>query len=81
MKPVAARATFWLIDNLSAGRAISLRPAATRHHFIKGAQKNTVLGPAGWFINDWNFEPVAAAAAPDILEEVKDVYLVGKLRA
>jgi hypothetical protein len=31
--------------NLSAGRVRSLRPAPTKHHFINGAQKNTVLGP------------------------------------
>lgn len=31
--------------NFSAGLLKSLIPAATRHHFIRGAQKNTVLGP------------------------------------
>jgi len=31
--------------NLSAGRDRSFNPAATRHHFIIGAQKKTVLGP------------------------------------
>jgi hypothetical protein len=33
--------------SFSAGRRRSLTPAATRHHFITGAQKNTVFGPAG----------------------------------
>lgn len=40
--------------NFSAGRERSLRPAATRHHFITGAQKNTVFGPdwctALWYL-------------------------------
>ena len=31
--------------SLSAGRLKSLTPAMTRHHFIIGAQKKTVLGP------------------------------------
>jgi hypothetical protein len=30
---------------LLAGRRRSFNPAATRHHFIIGAQKNTVFGP------------------------------------
>jgi hypothetical protein len=34
------------ILSLSAGRERSLIPAATRHHFIIGAQKNIVLGPS-----------------------------------
>src|SRR6266702_4485316 len=33
-------------ESLSAGRARSFTPAATRHHFMRGAQKKTVLGPA-----------------------------------
>ena len=33
--------------SFSAGRERSLRPAATRHHFIIGAQKKTVFGPGG----------------------------------
>lgn len=63
---------------------MSFRPAPTKHHFISGAQKNTVLGPgeecaklnetfskmrglpAGWFMNAWNLEAPADAAAPDI---------------
>ena len=36
---------FWDILSLSAGRVRSFTPAATKHHFIRGAQKNTVLGP------------------------------------
>jgi hypothetical protein len=43
MKPVAARATFWLTESLSAGRDRSLTPAATRPHFAIGAQKKMVL--------------------------------------
>jgi len=43
-----------------------LRPAATRHHFMSGAQKKMVFGPAGWFIKLCSFEVVAVAAAPDI---------------
>jgi hypothetical protein len=31
--------------SLSAGRLKSFTPAATRHHFINGAQKKTVFGP------------------------------------
>ena len=31
--------------SLSAGLARSFNPAATKHHFIIGAQKNTVFGP------------------------------------
>ena len=37
--------TFCDTLNLSAGLARSFNPAATKHHFINGAQKNTVLGP------------------------------------
>lgn len=37
--------TFWVTLSFSAGRERSFTPAATRHHFIIGAQKNTVLGP------------------------------------
>ena len=36
---------FWDALSFSAGRARSRTPAATRHHFIIGAQKNTVFGP------------------------------------
>jgi len=32
-------------ESFSAGLDRSLRPAATKHHFIRGAQKKTVLGP------------------------------------
>jgi hypothetical protein len=35
--------------NFSAGRAKSANPAPTNAHFIVGAQKKTVFGPAGWF--------------------------------
>lgn len=66
MKPVAAKATFWETLSFSTGLPISLTPAMTRHHFIKGAQKNTVFGPAGWFMNEVNFDVDADAAAPDI---------------
>jgi hypothetical protein len=31
--------------SFSAGRRRSFTPAATKHHFIMGAQKNTVFGP------------------------------------
>jgi hypothetical protein len=85
--------TFWDTESFSAGRLRSFSPAATRHHFMRGAQKNTVFGPvqtttahrctcqfnlvgythifsldapAGWFMNDWNREADALAAAPDI---------------
>lgn len=37
--------TFCETLSLSAGRPRSLRPAPTRHHFMRGAQKNTVFGP------------------------------------
>jgi hypothetical protein len=37
--------------NFSAGRERSFNPAATRPHFINGAQKNTVFGP-GVFTNE-----------------------------
>lgn len=47
---------------------MSFKPAATKHHFISGAQKNTVLGPAGWFTNAENLEGTAEAAAPDIFQ-------------
>jgi len=66
MKPVAARAKFCDRLSLSAGRLKSLTPARTRHHFISGAQKKTVFGPAGWFMNCWNFEAPAEVAAPDM---------------
>jgi len=36
---------FWDTLSLSAGRLRSFNPAPTKHHFINGAQKNTVLGP------------------------------------
>jgi hypothetical protein len=36
---------FWETLSFSAGRLRSFTPAATKHHFIKGAQKKTVLGP------------------------------------
>lgn len=34
---------------------------------MRGAQKKTVLGPAGWFMNDENLEVAAVDAAPDIV--------------
>lgn len=37
--------TFCDTLSFSAGRCKSFNPAATRHHFITGAQKNTVFGP------------------------------------
>lgn len=43
MKPVAARARFWLSESLSAGRCRSLRPAMTSAHLAIGAQKKIVL--------------------------------------
>lgn len=55
IQPVAAKAPDCDADNFSAGRAISPIPAITRHHLKQGAQKNTVLGPAGWFHIGWNF--------------------------
>lgn len=52
MKPVAARATFWLTESFSAGRARSFRPAATRPHLAIGAQKKMVLiRVSGWPIS------------------------------
>lgn len=71
IKPVHASATFWDMLSLSAGRLKSFTPAATRHHFINGAQKKTVFGPAGWFMNAENFDPAAADAAPDIGNDLK----------
>jgi len=68
MTPVAASARFCDTESLSAGRARSFTPAATRHHFMRGAQKKTVFGPAGWFMKDWNLDADALAAAPDIFE-------------
>lgn len=47
--PVIARDKHCFVDNFSAGRFKSPRPPMTRPHFKAGAQKNTVLGPAGWF--------------------------------
>lgn len=66
IKPVAAKARFCDTLSFSAGRLKSLTPAMTRHHFIIGAQKNTVFGPAGWFKNCWNFVAPAEVAAPDM---------------
>ena len=37
--------TFCDTLSLSAGLERSFKPAATKHHFMIGAQKNTVLGP------------------------------------
>lgn len=71
IKPVHASATFCDTLSLSAGRLKSFTPAATRHHFINGAQKKTVFGPAGWFINADSFDPAAADAAPDIDDNLK----------
>lgn len=48
MAPVAASEADCGILILSAGRAISPRPAITRHHLQAGAQKKIVFGPAGW---------------------------------
>lgn len=39
--------------SFSAGRERSLMPAATRHHFITGAQKKTVFGPGGGYDIVW----------------------------
>ncbi len=47
MKPVAASAQVVPVDISSGGRLMSARPAITRPHFMVGAQKKTVLGPAG----------------------------------
>ena len=38
--------TFWEMLSLSAGLLRSFKPATTRHHFMTGAQKKTVFGPA-----------------------------------
>lgn len=29
-----------------------------------------MIVPAGWFMNAWNLDPVAAAAAPDMMKTV-----------
>jgi len=67
MNPVRVRAVFCDTLSFSAGRFRSFNPAATRHHFIMGAQKKMVLGPAGWFMNAVNLEAPTDAAVPDIL--------------
>jgi hypothetical protein len=47
IKPVAASAHVVPVDMSSGGRLMSAKPAMTSPHFIVGAQKKTVLGPAG----------------------------------
>eukprot|EP00740_Mantoniella_antarctica_P011689 CAMPEP_0181367340 /NCGR_PEP_ID=MMETSP1106-20121128/11327_1 /TAXON_ID=81844 /ORGANISM="Mantoniella antarctica, Strain SL-175" /LENGTH=95 /DNA_ID=CAMNT_0023483033 /DNA_START=556 /DNA_END=843 /DNA_ORIENTATION=+ len=49
MRPVSATADCWGKDRSSGGRAKSRMFAAVMPHFIVGAQKKIVLGPAGWF--------------------------------
>eukprot|EP00276_Gloeochaete_wittrockiana_P016137 CAMPEP_0184341214 /NCGR_PEP_ID=MMETSP1089-20130417/9833_1 /TAXON_ID=38269 ORGANISM="Gloeochaete wittrockiana, Strain SAG46.84" /NCGR_SAMPLE_ID=MMETSP1089 /ASSEMBLY_ACC=CAM_ASM_000445 /LENGTH=114 /DNA_ID=CAMNT_0026669385 /DNA_START=145 /DNA_END=486 /DNA_ORIENTATION=+ len=66
MTPVLAKARLCGKDIFSTGRFKSAKPAITRHHFIAGAQKNIVFGPAGWSINAFHDETsggVAAAAS------------------
>lgn len=48
MNPVAVNTPDWAVLSFSAGLVKSAKPAITKPHFIIGAQKNTVLGPAGW---------------------------------
>ena len=45
---------FWDTLSFSAGRERSFKPAATRHHFINGAQKNTVFGPEKITSSSWS---------------------------
>lgn len=48
IRPVAVSTADWEVLSFSAGRVISAKPAPTRPHLNIGAQKKTVLGPAGW---------------------------------
>lgn len=61
MSPVTVTAVCCGTDKSSGGREKSLTLAAVMPHFIVGAQKKMVFGPAGWFQND------LALAAKDIL--------------
>jgi hypothetical protein len=47
MNPVAVNAQVVPVDINSGGRLMSASPAMTSPHFMVGAQKKTVLGPAG----------------------------------
>ena len=49
INPVVATAACWGTERSSGGREKSLTFAAVIPHFIVGAQKKMVLGPAGWF--------------------------------
>ena len=51
IKPVVATAACCGTDRSSGGREKSLMFAAVIPHFIVGAQKKMVFGPAGWFQN------------------------------
>ena len=58
--------TFCETLSLSAGRPRSLRPAPTRHHFMRGAQKNTVFGPVRVVERIMNTK---AAGQPEAIKE------------
>jgi hypothetical protein len=47
INPVAVNAQVVPVDINSGGRLMSANPAITSPHFMVGAQKKTVLGPAG----------------------------------
>jgi len=51
MRPVSATADCCGMERSSGGRLKSLIFAAVMPHFIVGAQKKIVFGPAGWFQN------------------------------
>lgn len=55
INPVAINTADCPVLSFSAGLAMSANPAHTNPHFIIGAQKKTVLGPAGWLYNGLNF--------------------------
>jgi hypothetical protein len=65
INPVAVNAQVVPVDINSGGRLMSASPAITRPHFMVGAQKKTVLGPAGWFRNALNFEAMAWIPLPE----------------
>ena len=52
INPVSVTALYFGTLSNSGGREKSFTFAAVIPHFIVGAQKKMVLGPAGWFQND-----------------------------
>ena len=60
---------FWETLSLSAGLLRSFKPAPTRHHFMNGAQKNTVFGPGECLVNQSRVGMVISRRTCGVVDE------------